>query len=89
MFIELHDLQRLKILRCLQEAEQVVEAVTQHTFVDASEEAYGVVVYTRFSYRDGSVTTNIVAAKSKVAPSVATSIPRLELMAAVIGVRLT
>lgn len=88
-FMELHDLQRLKIPRCLQEAEQIVEAVTLQTFVDASEEAYEAVVYTRFSYRDGSVSTNIVAAKTKVALSDDTSIPRLELMAAVIGVRLT
>ena len=77
-FTELHDLQRLKIPRCLEEAEQVVEAVTLHNFVDASDGAYGAVVYTRFSYRDGPVFTNIVAAKTKVAPSVATSIPRLE-----------
>lgn len=87
-FNELHDLQRLKIPRCLQEIEREIEAVTLHTFVDTSEEAYGAVVYARFSYRDGSVSTNIVAAKTRVAPSVATSIPRLELMAAVIGVRL-
>ena len=45
-FTELHDLQRLKIPRCLQEIEQEIEAVTLHTFVDASEEAYGAVVYT-------------------------------------------
>ena len=83
-FTELHDLQRLKIPRCLQQIEQEIEAVTLHTFVDALEEAYA-----RFSYRDGSVSTNIVDAKTRVAPSVATSIPRLDLMAAVIGVRLT
>lgn len=78
-FAELHDLKQLKIPRCLQETEQVVKAVNLHTFVDASEGAYGA----------GSVSTNIVAAKTRVAPSVATSIPRLEFMAAVIGVRLT
>ena len=88
-FTELHDLQRLKIPRCLQEIEQEIQAVTLHTFVDASEEAYGAVVYARFSYRDASVSTNIVAAKTRVAPSVVTSIPRLELMSADIGVRLT
>ena len=60
-----------------------------HTFVDASENAYGAVVYVRCLLKDGSVTRNIVAAKARVAPSVSTSIPRLELMAAVIGVRLT
>lgn len=45
-------------------------------------------VFARYSYQDGSTSTNIVAAKTKVAPSIATSIPRLELMGAVVGVRL-
>ena len=60
-----------------------------HTFVDASENAYGAVTYARYTYQDESVSTNIVAAKTRVAPSKALSIPRLELMAAVIGVRLS
>ena len=45
-------------------------------------------MYARYSYQDGSISTNIIAAKTKVAPSIATSIPRLELMGAVVGVRL-
>ena len=60
-----------------------------HTFVDASQDAYGAVVYARCTYKDGSVSSNMVAAKTRVAPSISTSIPRLELMAAVVGVRLT
>lgn len=60
-----------------------------HTFVDASENAYGAVTYARYSYKDGSISTNIVAAKTRVAPSKALSIPRLELMGAIIGVRLS
>ena len=57
--------------------------------MDASEVAYGAVVYARYYYEDGSISTNIVAAKTRVAPSTATSIPRLELMGAVTGVRLS
>ena len=45
-------------------------------------------MYARYTYQDGSISTNIIAAKTKVAPSIATSIPRLELMGAVVGVRL-
>ena len=60
-----------------------------HTFVDASENAYGAVVYARSTYEDGSVSSRIVAAKARVAPITATSIPRLELMGAIVGVRLT
>ena len=46
-------------------------------------------MYARYNYPDGSLSTNIVAAKTCVVPSIATCIPRLELMRAVIGVRLT
>ena len=60
-----------------------------HTFVDASENAFGAVAYVRYSYQDRTISTNIVAAKTKVAPTTVTSIPHLELMGAVIGVRLS
>ena len=64
----------------------MVNTLSLHTFVDSSESAFGAVVYARYSYQDGSISTNIIAAKTKVAPSIATSIPRLELMGAVLGV---
>ena len=79
----------LKIPRCLWGEPKDSGIKSLHTFVDASENAYGAVVYARCLLKDGSVTRNIVAAKTRVAPSVSTSIPRLELIAAVIGVWLT
>ena len=88
-FGELTELTQLQIPRCLLEKGKTVDTVTLHTFVDASENAYGAVTYARYTYQDESVSTNIVAAKTRVAPSKALSIPRLELMAAVIGVRLS
>ena len=45
-----------------------VKEVTLHTFADASEEAYGPVVYTRHVYEDGTVSWNLVASRSRVAP---------------------
>ena len=87
-FSELCDLKKLHIPRCLQEKEKMVNTLSLHTFVDSSESAFGAVVYARYSYRDSLISTNIIAAKTKVAPSIATSIPRLELMGAVVGVRL-
>ena len=88
-FKELSDLQQLQIPRCLQDKSKMLRSMSLQTFVDASESAYGSVVYSRRTYEDGSNSSNIIAAKTRVAPTTATSIPRLELMGAVIGVRLT
>ena len=56
---------------------------------DASQLAYYVTVsYVRHEYEDGEINVRFVAAKDKVAPTKATNIPRLELMAAVLGLRL-
>ena len=87
-FNELTELKQLQIPRYLCEDERASETISLHTFVDASEAAYGAVVYARCLKKDGCVTRNIVAAKSRVAPTISTSIPRLELMAAVVGTRL-
>ncbi|XP_015771452.1 PREDICTED: uncharacterized protein LOC107349781 [Acropora digitifera] len=89
-FCELKDLPTIKAPRCLRFGlEQVVLSETLHTFVDASQDAYGAVVYLRVSYESGSVSSRLIAAKTRVAPLAATSIPRLELMAAILGLRLT
>lgn len=88
-FSELTDLTALQIPRCLLVKGKQIDTVSLHTFADASEVAYGAVVYARYCYQDGSISTNIVAAKTRVAPSKATSIPRLEFMGAVTGVRLS
>ena len=53
-FQELTVLTQLKIPRCLLEKGKAVDTVTLHTFVDASENAYGAVTYARYSYQDGS-----------------------------------
>lgn len=87
-FDELKEL-KVRIPKCLMEKGKSVATVTLHTLVEASEAAYGAVVYARYCYEDGSISTNIVAAKTRVAPSKATSTPRLELMRAITGVRLS
>ena len=86
-FEELSELPRLCVPRCLR-AETGVRSITLHTFVDASQEAYGAATYTRHRYEDGTVTCRLVASISRVAPLQAVSIPRLELMAAIVGLRL-
>jgi len=86
-FDELAVLPSLHILRCLR-TPHAVKDITLHTFVDVSQEACGAVCYTRHLYEDGSVSCRLVASKSRVAPLQAASIPGLELMAAVVGLRL-
>ena len=59
-----------------------------HTFVDASCQAYGAVVYIR-NPEDECAKSNMVWSKNKIVPLKTVSVPRLELMAAVLGMKLT
>ncbi|XP_053699113.1 uncharacterized protein LOC128746088 [Sabethes cyaneus] len=87
LFDNVNDIQ---IPRCyFSEANRsLYNSVEAHVFCDASEEAYSAVVYFRITRPDGTPQCALVAAKAKVAPLKYVSIPRLELMAAVLGVRL-
>ena len=58
-----------------------------HIFCDASEVGYGAVAYARFE-NENNVKWSILFAKSRVAPFKVVSIPRLELNAAVMAVRM-
>ena len=81
-------LDNLRLPRCLQFT-QDVDCSTIQTFVDASTEAYGAVLYIRHVLKNEEVITRFVTAKARVAPLKAISIPRLELTAAVLWLRLT
>ncbi|XP_058803620.1 uncharacterized protein LOC131671301 [Phymastichus coffea] len=59
-----------------------------HVFCDASLQAYAAVAYLRTTSPDGKVYLSLVMAKTRVAPVKSTTIPRLELQAAVLGTRL-
>lgn len=64
------------------------EDIQLHIFCDASKNAYAVVIFLRCVYND-QVYLRLIAGKSRVAPMKTVTIPRLELLAAVIGTRLT
>ena len=88
-FGELPDIAQIKIPRCLKDSHSKEERLTVDTFTDASEKAYAAVVNARYEFEDGSIGTRLITTKSRLAPLKALSIPRLELMGAIIGLRLT
>ena len=67
---------------------KTVKDIQLHTFSDASESGYGVASYVRTTFIDGTVVCALVFGKSRAAPLRRITIPRLELQAAVLAVRI-
>ncbi|GFT71314.1 uncharacterized protein TNCV_4349661 [Trichonephila clavipes] len=59
----------------------------EYTFVDASKTAYAACIFLRSESNTGSVTVQLLQARSRITPMKTITIPRLELMAATIGAR--
>lgn len=85
---DLRGLTEFHVPRCYRQQPNDCVNTELHVFCDASESAYGVSCYLRFTLDDGSVETSLVLAKSRVTPQKKVTIPRLELTAALMGVRL-
>ena len=86
---ELPMLQEFQVERCMAPSRfSFVQDAQMHHFCDASEEAYGAVSYIRLMNADGEVHCSLLMAKSRLAPVKPMTIPRLELSAAVIAVRM-
>ena len=88
-FSELPTLQQLRVKRCLSDGQKIVRSLSLHACTDASEIAYGAVIYARHEYNDGSVDLSLIVSKSRLVPLKAVSIPRLELFGAIIGLKLS
>ena len=86
------DLQNLKLVswpRCFKPKEfGVLYNVQLHHFSDASEVGYGAASYLRFVDDKGRIHCGLVMVKSRVAPLKTVTIPRMELTAAVVSVKL-
>jgi len=65
----------VQLPRCLRKAKELV-AKRVVTFVDASLQAYGTVVYLQCVYNDATVSNRLVASKCKVAPLKPMTVPR-------------
>ena len=83
---DLMEMTKVRIPRCIQPREALRSQL--HHFCDASELAYGAASYLRVEYSDGSVSSTLVMAKSKLAPIKPLTIPRLELCGATLAARL-
>lgn len=81
----LKSLSNLQIPRCYGNNKIINRQL--HVFVDSSEAMYGAAIYMRSESID-RVELSLISSKSRVAPLKPQSIPRLELLAAVLGVRL-
>ena len=58
-----------------------------HAFSNASKKAYATAVYLRSEYEDGRVEVRLLSSKTRVAPIKQQTIPRLELLGALILAR--
>ncbi|XP_065056348.1 uncharacterized protein LOC135684356 [Rhopilema esculentum] len=80
---KLQQLSKVRIPRCLINGLSV-RSYQIHGFSDASEQAYACVVYLRTEYENGEVDCRIIASKARVAPIKQVTIPKLELMGALL-----
>ncbi|XP_062711297.1 uncharacterized protein LOC134289465 [Aedes albopictus] len=85
----LPEVAKVEIPRCFRATTSIESSneVQLHVFVDASEKGFAAVAYLRFQERK-TIETSLVGSKTRVAPIKFLSIPRSELQASVIGVRL-
>ena len=85
---EIKSLNGIRIPRCYFQERCTTTNIQLHAFSDASEKAYAAAVYLRLTYSDGQVETRLIASKTRVVPIKTQTIPRLELLGAVILSRL-
>lgn len=84
---DLKNLAVVKIQRCYVPPKFEVQHYELHHFSYASVSGYGECSYLRAVSTSGEVHCSLVMGKSRVAPTKVTTIPRLELSAAVVAVR--
>ena len=81
-------IQNLSVPRSLKPKSFEMVSAELHHFADASERAYGAVSYLRMVDDDCNTHCSFLMARSRLAPLKSTTIPRLELAAAVEAVKL-
>ena len=84
------ELGALKIQRCYfpDRSWKDLTGLEIHAFGDASEKGYGVCVYLRVPLEDGCFKVSFVVGRGKASPIKRVSLPRLELLGALLFARL-
>ena len=85
---EVRELRELRLTRQYTPHTQAPVSRCLHMFGDASKTAYACVAFIENRYPDGSSAFSLVMSKSRLAPRDSPSLPRLELLASLIAVRL-
>ena len=80
--------EEVHIDRCYHKANSKVVSRILHIFGDASEEAYAAVAYMITEDEEGNCSSKLVMARTRVAPVKRVTLPRLELLAALLAARL-
>ena len=65
-----------------------IQSLELHGFSDGSSVAFAAAVYFRTELKSGEINTNLIASKARFAPLKGETVPRLELMSALILSRL-
>ena len=87
---DLTNLESLRIPRCIRPTNQVkIIHEELHHFSDASTVGYGACAYLQLITEEGKVHFSLVIGKSRVAPTKITTIPKLELTAALLAVKMS
>ncbi|XP_039310735.1 uncharacterized protein LOC120358921 [Solenopsis invicta] len=84
---QLSSINQICIPRCVK-LDTNPQSIQIHGFCDASEKAYGAAIYFRTKLGNDAYHIELLCSKSRVAPLKAVSLPRLELLAAVLLARL-
>lgn len=81
-------LENIKVPRCLKAKDLgEVTDVSLHHFSDASQVGYGQCSYVRFVDSEGKIHCSLIVGKSRVSPLKPVTVPRLELTAATVAVK--
>ena len=85
---EVEKLEEVRIPRTFFQEQKPIRETALHVFCDASQDAYGACTYLRRAFTDDTVECSLIAGKGRVSPLKLLSICWLELMGALVAVRL-